>query len=74
MTLQETIEYIKGMKSTAEKDTDKRAIKCVEAMDSVLHLIEERRCLQNRCLVMSNGGMCFFCKMECEARAKIKSR
>lgn len=74
MTIQETTEYIKGMKRTAEKDTDKRAKKCVDAMDSVLKIIDDRRCLQNRCLIFSNGGMCFFCKMECESRRKTKSR
>ncbi len=74
MTVQETTEYIKGMKRTAEKDTDKRAMKCVDAMDSVLDLIDDRRCLQNRCLTLSNGLLCVFCDMECEARQKTKSR
>lgn len=72
MTVQETIEYIKAMKRTAEKDTDKRAIKCVEDMDSVLQIIDDRRCLQNRCLTLSNGLLCAFCKMECEALGRLK--
>lgn len=67
MTVQETTEYIKGMKHTAEKDTDKRAKKCVDAMNSVLQIIDDRRCLQNRCLALSNGSLCAFCNMECEA-------
>lgn len=72
MTVQETTEYIKAMKHTAENDTDKRAKKCIDAMDSVLRIIDERRALQNRCLVLSKGLMCVFCKMECEALGKSK--
>lgn len=67
MTVQETIDYIQGMKRTAEKDTDKRAAKCVEAIDSVLQLIHERECLQNRCFVTTQGALCIFCRMECKA-------
>lgn len=48
MTTQETINYVKSLKASASKDTDKRAKKYVEAMDDILKLIDERRCLQNR--------------------------
>ena len=72
MTVQETVDYIQGMKRTAEKDTDKRAAKCVEAIDSVLQLIHERECLQNRCFVTGRGMLCVFCNMECNALGRNK--
>lgn len=70
MTTQETIDYVKSLKASASKDTDKRAEKYVEAMDSILKLIDERRCLQNRCFVLSSGMMCGMCNMECHALGK----
>lgn len=73
MTTQETIEYINSLKKTASKDTDKRAKKYVEAMDSALRLINERRYLQNRCFVLSGGMMCGACNMECHAFGKAKN-
>ena len=65
MTIRETITYIENMKKTAQKDTDKRAARCVEAMDNVLSIINERRMLTNRCYVLSGGALCAFCPMEC---------
>jgi len=70
MTIQETIDYVKTLKASAQKDTDKRAGKYVEAMDSILKLIDEHRCLQNRCFVLSSGMMCGMCNMECHALGK----
>ena len=70
MTTQETIDYVKSLKASASKDTDKRAKKYVEAMDDILKLIDERRCLQNRCFVFSGGMMCGMCGMECNALGK----
>lgn len=61
MTIDETYEYCRKMKETAEKDTDKRAAKCVEAMERVLEIIVEHRQLQNRCNVWSGGILCMFC-------------
>ena len=70
MTTQETINYVKSLKASASKDTDKRAKKYVDAMDNILKLIDERRCLQNRCFVFSGGTMCGMCGMECHAVGK----
>lgn len=70
MTTQETIDYVKSLKASASKDTDKRAGKYVEAMDAILKLIDEHRCLQNRCFVFSSGMMCGMCGMECHALGK----
>jgi len=61
MTIDETYEYCRKMKETAEKDTDKRAAKCVEAMENVLEIIAGYRQLQNRCIVFSRGVICGFC-------------
>lgn len=73
MTTQETIDYINSLKKTASKDTDKRAKKYIDAMDSILKLIDERRCLQNRCFVLTRGMMCMMCNMECYAFGKAKN-
>lgn len=70
MNTQETIDYVNSLKASASKDTDKRAVKYVKAMDAILKLIDERRCLQNRCLVLSSGMMCGMCNMECHALGK----
>lgn len=70
MTIQETIDYVNSLKESASKDTDKRAKRYIEAMDSILKLIDERRCLQNRCFVFSSGTMCGMCGMECHALGK----
>ena len=65
MDVQETIDYVRAMKRTAEKDTDPRAVKCIEACSSILKLIDQRRLLQNRCYALSGGCLCGFCGMEC---------
>lgn len=73
MTIEETIKYFESMKNTALKDTDKRAAKCIEAIDSVLQFIDERRALQNRCKVLTYGHFCEFCPMECNVREYVFS-
>ena len=70
MTTQKTIDYVNSLKASAAKDTDKRAGKYVETMESILKLLDERRCLQNRCFVFSGGQMCGICGMECHALGK----
>lgn len=30
---------------------------------------KENKALKNRCYVLSNGAMCFFCPMDCEHRS-----
>lgn len=70
MTTQKTIDYVNSLKESASKDTDKRAKRYIEAMNSILKLIDERRCLQNRCFVLSGGMMCGMCGMECHALDK----
>lgn len=70
MTTQETIDYVNSLKESASNDTDKRAKKYIDAMDNILRLIDERRCLQNRCFVLSRGMMCGMCYMECHALEK----
>lgn len=67
MTTQETIDYINSLKRAASKDTDKRAKKYIDAMDSILKIIHERRALQNRCLMLTRGMLCNHCQMECYA-------
>lgn len=68
MTEKETIDYLNGMKRTAEKDPDRRSVKCVEVLEYTLELLEQRKALQGRCLVFSDGTLCPFCRMECERR------
>lgn len=72
MTTQETIDYINSLKRAASKDTDKRAKKYIDAMDSILKLIDERRALQNRCFALTGGMLCKHCKMECYALGEAK--
>lgn len=71
MTVNETVKYLESMRNTAKNDVDKRAVKCVDALDSALSYISERSALQNRCFVFSKGAMCPFCKMECDALGKL---
>lgn len=73
MNTQETISYIEAMKRTAEKDKDPRSGKCVEACESVLKLIDERRTLQNRCFMLTSAILCGYCGMECGAIGRKES-
>lgn len=68
MTEKETIDYLNGMKRTAEKDPDRRSVKCVEVLEYTLELLDQRKTLQNRCHIFSAGTLCNFCRMECERR------
>ena len=67
MTTQETIDYINSLKRAASKDTDNRAKKYIDAMDSILKLINELIILQLRCLALTGETMCSYCKFECNA-------
>ena len=73
MTAQETFDYVKGMKKTAMGDSDPRAKRCIEACNSMLKMIDERRVLMNRCFVLSNGLLCGHCNIECNALGKEKT-
>lgn len=68
MTVKETIDYLKACKYKAEKDSDPRSKKFIDAIESALILIDERRALQNRCAVFSSYSLCIFCNFDCEAR------
>lgn len=71
MTIEETIKYFESMRNTALNDTDKRAEKCVEAIDKMLQLLDEREKLQNRCGVLSQWQLCQFCGMECKMKESL---
>ena len=70
MNIADTVDYFESMKRTAQKDTDKRAARCIDAIDSALQLIKERKALQNRCYAFTGGTLCLFCNMECTSTTK----
>lgn len=52
------------------RDSNPNSPKFVEACNVAITAIKENRPLKNRCYVLSQGMMCMWCRMECNALGK----
>lgn len=55
------------------RDANKNHPKFVEACDAAITALKENPALKNRCYVLSRGGLCIFCRMECYYNEKTNS-